>query len=579
MSAPERTDLWLPTAVTGDDFVGPYRLIREAGSGGMGVVYLAVDKDERPVAVKVLRDHIAYDADARARLRRELTTMRRVHDRYIADVVDADLEAERPYIVSEFVDGPQLDDYVSEVGPLGREGLVTLGRGLLSALEAIHSVGVVHRDLKPGNVLLEGHRPVVIDFGIAQLADETRLTMTGLFVGTPGYVSPETIYGDPATPATDWWSWAAVMAYASTGASPAGKGPIEVVLDRIRRGELRLDTVDADLRPLLQDCLAVRPEDRPGVREIRSRFDAYAAGGGTGPARVVAPIPLVTPTSQPTPSTEAPASRTPAPGPLAANDPAADSPATDGPPATAVLPQPTGHVFHPDRVEEPHDQRPAPDLRRNEQPQSVEQPARRARARSTAPPTKRTAGLPVFAFAVLLTAAAMSMPVASALLLFVLLTAARTIDGFIAGVRWRREIGSTARRASLVQTLGTPWTAVKAAVVSLGTLLLPGALAAGASYGAHALIPQHVGATGYLANISVGLGATVGLLVLWYGPGSRGTKASAHRSLRALAPTQQSVLALTAVLLIAAAAIALVVYRFPVLDWFPLPASPTRGLW
>ena len=563
MSAPDRTDLWLPTAVAGDEYVGPYRLIRKAGSGGMGVVYLAADQNERAVAVKVLREDIAHDPDARARLRRELTTMRRVRDRYIADVVDADLEAERPYIVSEFVDGPQLDDYVDEVGPLSRAGLVTLGRGLLSALDAIHSVGVVHRDLKPGNVLLEGHRPVVIDFGIAQLADETRLTMTGLFIGTPGYVSPETIYGDPATPATDWWSWAAVLAYAATGSCPAGKGPIEVVLDRIRRGDLRLDAVDADLRPLLQDCLAVRPEDRPRSAEIRNRFERYAAGGSTGPPRVLAPVP---PAAAAPPSPAAPA-------------PAAAGPAAVAPPKTAVLPRvderPAGA---PPAALPAGERRPAPAVRRADRSQTAPAPARRARAHTTAPPTRRTAGLPIFAFAALLTAAAMSMPVATGLLVMLLLTAARTIDGFVAGVRRRTDLGASHGRATLLQALGSPWAVLRTAVVSLLTLLLPAGLAAAVTIGTNRFLPAYLGSTGYTGNIAVGLGAVVALVVLWYGPGGDGSRAAVHRSLRVVAPTQQSVLALTAVLLIAAAAIALVVYRFPVLDWWPLPGPPTRGL-
>lgn len=586
MSAPDRTDLWLPTAVGSDEFVGPYRVIRKAGAGGMGVVYLAVDKDERPVAVKVLRDHVADRAEARARLRRELLTMRRVHDRYIADVVDADLEAERPYIVSEFVHGPQLDDYVDEVGPLSREGLVNLGRGLLSALDAIHAVGVVHRDLKPGNVLLEGHRPVVIDFGIAQLADETRLTMTGLFVGTPGYVAPETINGAPATSATDLWAWAAVLAYAATGSSPAGKGPVEVVLDRIRRGEMNLELVDADLRPLLQDCLAVRPVDRPDIAELRGRFDRYAAGGSTGPARVAATAQAPSARSAPAAmATPAPAA---SPTPSAASPaPATAAPATPGhtvsepaeAPATAVLPQASQRG----PAEAADQQRPAPALRRSDPPAADPPPAQQlrpssAQSRSPAPPARRPAGLPVLASTALLTAAAMSMPVAAGMLLLVLLATARTIEGFTAGVRWRQETGSSPARARLLQALATPWLTAKSLLASLGTLLVPGALAAGAAFGARELIPQYVGATGYTGNISVGLGALVALIVLWYGPGGRGTRGAVHRSLRIVAPSRQSVLALTAALLIAAAAIALVVYRFPVLDWWPLPTSPTRGL-
>lgn len=564
MSAPERTGLWLPTAVTGDEYVGPYRLIRKAGSGGMGVVHLAVDDHEHPVAVKVLRDHIAHDTQARARLRRELMTMRRVRDRHIADVVDADLDADRPYIVSEFVNGPQLDAYIDRSGPLTREALANLGSGLRSALDAIHAVGVVHRDLKPGNVLLDGDRPVVIDFGIAQLADETRLTMTGLFVGTPGYVSPETIHGDPATPATDWWSWAAVMAYAATGASPAGTGPVEVVLDRIRRGDLRLDTVDADLRPLLQDCLAVRPADRPQSDQIRSRFDRYAAGGSTGPARAAAPVP--------------PGSAAPIPQGAAA--PATPSVAAQAPSAaTAVLPRVDEPSDAAHRTGEPSaEQRPAPAVRRADGPHTAPGPARGTPARTTAPPTRRASGLPIFAFLALLTAAAMSMPVATGLLVVLLLTAARTIDGFLTGVQRRAHAGTSHRRAVLLQGLGSPWTILAMGVLSLATLALPAGLATGVAFGANQVLPAYLGPSGYTGNLAVGLGSVVALIALWYGPGGRGTRISVRRALRVLAPTAQSALALTAVLILAAAAIALVVYRFPVLDWWPLPGPPTRGL-
>lgn len=554
MTASDRADLWLPTAVAGDEYVGPYRIIRKAGSGGMGVVYLAADKDERPVAVKVLRENISDDVDARGRLRRELLTMRRVSDRYIADVLDADLDADRPYIVSEFVHGPQLDKYIGRVGPLGRDGLVTLGRGLASALHAIHSVDVVHRDLKPGNVLLEGHRPVVIDFGIAQLADESRLTHTGLFVGTPGYVAPETIRGEPATPATDWWAWAAVLAYAATGQAPAGTGQAEVVIDRIRRGELRLDGVDEDLQPLLQDCLAQRPQDRPHYDEIAQRFDAYARGGSTGPARV-----------RPTPIPQAVYADRPPHGA-----------GTPGRAATAVLPasDQRGAISSMGADPRTPQQPVAPPIG----PRQPSRPAQPAAARSSEKAPGRLISIPVLAFAALLTASAMSMPLASSMLLLGLLTAARAIDGFVTGRRWRQEIGMRPARATLMQALSTPWASLKAAVVSIGTLLIPGALAVATTYGAARLLPNYLPPDGYVGNLSVGLGAVVALLALWYGPGGTETRRTAHRALRTVAPTRQATLGLSAALLIAVAAIAVVVYRFPVLDWWPLPGPPTRGL-
>lgn len=555
MTASDHADLWLPTAVAGDEYVGPYRIIRRAGSGGMGVVYLAADKDERPVAVKVLHENISDDVNARGRLRRELLTMRRVSDRYIADVLDADLDTERPYIVSEFVHGPQLDHYIGQIGPLGRDGLVTLGRGLASALHAIHSVDVVHRDLKPGNVLLEGHRPVVIDFGIAQLADESRLTHTGLFVGTPGYVAPETIRGEPATPATDWWAWAAVLAYAATGKAPAGTGQAEVVIDRIRRGELRLEGVDADLRPLLEDCLTQRAHDRPRYDEIMQRFDVYARGGSTGPARV-RPMP-------PPEAIHAAVRTAPAAG-------AAERT------ATAVLPA-TNHQSPASAVAAglQASQRPAAQPSTPKPPSATAQPAT---ARSSAAVPRRLVSIPVMAFAALLVASAMSMPMASGMLLLGLLTTARTVDGFVAGRRWRQEVGMRPMRATLLQSLGTPWACLKAAVVSVGTLLIPGALAVATTYGAAELLPNYLPPAGYVGNLSVGLGAVVALLALWFGPGGTDTRRAVHRALRTVAPTRQSTLGLSAALLIAVAAIAVVVYRFPVLDWWPLPGPPTRGL-
>ena len=202
----------------------------------MGVVHLGLDPHGRAVAIKVLRAHIAYDPDARARLSREVATLSRVRHPLVAEVLDADVDGDQPYVVTRYVPGPTLDAEVRERGPMPAAHLVRLGRGLSSALEAIHAAGVVHRDLKPGNVLLLDGDPVVIDFGIAHVADDVRLTMTGLVMGTPGYLAPELVEGRPVTEATDWWGWAATLAFAASGRAPFGKGPLEAVLDRVRRG-------------------------------------------------------------------------------------------------------------------------------------------------------------------------------------------------------------------------------------------------------------------------------------------------------------------------------------------------------
>ena len=166
--------------------IGPYRVIEKIGEGGMGVVYLGTDSDKRRVAIKVLGSAVAGDPSARQRLAREVETMRRVRNRYVAEVIDADVDGPSPYIVTRYVPGRTLEDTVRQDGPLRGMALDSLAEGLAEALAAIHAAGVVHRDLKPGNVMLDRGQPVLIDFGIAHVQDATRLTKTGLVMGTPG---------------------------------------------------------------------------------------------------------------------------------------------------------------------------------------------------------------------------------------------------------------------------------------------------------------------------------------------------------------------------------------------------------
>ncbi len=262
--------------------LGRYTLGTRVGEGGMGVVYRgrvdgAPQDGSRDVAIKVLRPHIAHDPDARQRLSREVATLSRVNSPRIAAVLDADTEGPAPYIVTEFVPGPPLDQVVADRGPVTGDALVDLGRGLYEALTAIHQVGIVHRDLKPGNVLMVGSDPVVIDFGIAQVADDVRLTMTGLVMGTPGYLSPEVVEGGAVTEATDWWGWAATLAFAASGSPPFGRGPMSAVLDRVTRGRTQLEDVDARLRPLLEAALDPEPERRPHKDEVMRALELYAA--------------------------------------------------------------------------------------------------------------------------------------------------------------------------------------------------------------------------------------------------------------------------------------------------------------
>ena len=202
------------------DRLGPYRLLERLGEGGMGVVYLAADADHRKVAVKALRPAVAVDPNARRRLAREVETMRRVRSPYVAEVIDADVTCDPPYIVTRYVSGRTLEEVVGDGGPLTGQALARVASGLALAMAAVHAAGVVHRDLKPGNVMLARGEPVVIDFGIAQVPDSTRLTQTGMFMGTPGYLAPEVIEGKQSGAASDVHSWGATVAFAATGRPP-----------------------------------------------------------------------------------------------------------------------------------------------------------------------------------------------------------------------------------------------------------------------------------------------------------------------------------------------------------------------
>ncbi|GAB3984839.1 hypothetical protein GCM10029978_095700 [Actinoallomurus acanthiterrae] len=258
--------------------VGPYRLTATLGEGGMGVVHRAVDDAGREVALKVLRAEYAEDATFRRRLAREVDTMRRVRSPYVAEVLDADVAAERPYIVTRFIDGHPLDGVVRAAGPLSGGPLARVAVGLAEALTAVHGAGVVHRDLKPNNVMMVDGAPVVIDFGIAHATDATRLTQTGMVVGTPGYLGPEVIDGKPPGPAVDVYGWGATVAFAATGRAPFGGGSIESVLARILSGNPDLNGVPPSLEPLLRETLARDPEDRPLAAELVERVLALDLG-------------------------------------------------------------------------------------------------------------------------------------------------------------------------------------------------------------------------------------------------------------------------------------------------------------
>jgi Protein kinase domain len=256
------------------DRLGPYCLLERIGEGGMGVVYMARDANGQTVALKVLRSVAAEEPMARRRLAREVETMRRVRSPYVAAVVDADLAGGMPYIVTRYVPGRTLEEVVTEDGPLPPPALLRLAYGLADALTAVHAAGVVHRDLKPSNVMLLDELPVIIDFGIAQGPDATRLTMTGMFMGTPGYLAPEVIEGQPSSEASDIHAWGATVAFAATGRPPFGSGSYEAVFYKIVNGQADLIGVPKPLLPLVVAALARDPGLRPPAAQLSAQAAA-----------------------------------------------------------------------------------------------------------------------------------------------------------------------------------------------------------------------------------------------------------------------------------------------------------------
>ena len=202
--------------------------------------------------------------------------MRQVRSPYVAEVLDADLTCEPPYIVTQYVRGRTLDQLVNESGPLNGPALARLARGSSAALCAVHAAGVVHRDLKPGNIMLSEGEPVVIDFGIAHAADSSKITQTGMFMGTPGYLAPEVIEGKGATQASDVHSWGSTIAFAATGRPPFGTGTFEVIFYRIMNGSPDLEGCPAALVVLLTEALARDPLRRPSAEQLAARLGVLA---------------------------------------------------------------------------------------------------------------------------------------------------------------------------------------------------------------------------------------------------------------------------------------------------------------
>ena len=280
--------------------VGRYRLTARLGAGGMGVVYLGTARDGTLVAVKVLRPELTDDPEFRDRFGREVTNLTRVKGVCTVRVIEADTESARPFMVTEYVPGPSLFEYVARYGPPGPDMMYGLATGLAEALTAIHAAGVVHRDLKPSNVILGQDGPKVIDFGIAQALDATSVTRTGMMVGSAGFMAPEQVTGRAGQPA-DVFAWAVTLTYAASGEMPFGTGSSDAILYRILHTEPDTAAVPELLKPLVEAALVKDPLRRPRADELLARLTSRAQAGRDHEFNTQAVLAQVWPATEVTP--------------------------------------------------------------------------------------------------------------------------------------------------------------------------------------------------------------------------------------------------------------------------------------
>ena len=484
--------------------VGPYRVLTRIGEGGMGVVHLAEAPDGRRVALKVLRPHVVGDDEGRERLAREVASLRKVRSRHVAEIIDADPRGELAYIVTRYVPGDSLTELVKREGPVRGADLDHLADHLLAAIRDVHASGVLHRDVKPTNVVMEGRSPILIDFGLARLAEDPAMTATGILLGTPGYLAPELLMGEQATGAVDVHGWAATVVFAAQGVSPYGRGHTMAILDRTRRGELAVADVPAGLRPLLTAALSPDPLERPTTHEVATELERLR-----GDDRPTAALSVVAP----------PASTHPATTPLtavAAIAPVPHDPRLTEPPAHIARswpPPPSPTSMQPVKVMAPVGVGP--------RPEGPFQPPLSGWARG------RRATMLVLL--VLLVAAATRLaPYVTLLLVGVAAAAARATTRSRDALWRRRSVRGRTWSDGPRSVLGYPWHLLATVVGSL-TLVLVATLAVGVT------VLGVAGVLGVTTSAGLAFGGLILAWTVWWGPGSNRVRRSVLPVLTGLA--------------------------------------------
>lgn len=576
--------------------LGGYTVVGEVGSGAMGCVYRAEDGAGNAVALKVLHRHLD-DPAARDRLRREAAALQGLRHPAVARVLDAELDGPEAFIVTELVEGPTLEDEIDERGPLDPRDLFELADQLADALEAVHGTGVVHRDLTPSNVLIARSGPVLIDFGLAQGPGDVRATRTGFVMGTPGYLAPELLDGAEPGPDTDWWSWAAVLAFSGTGRAPFGVRPTELVLRRSRTGQADLTGLQPRAERALDAALRAVPAERWGPDEVAralqgesKAFVAAVTGGGvTGSAAAGSDGEETVVLA---PGTDTPTERT------APAQAAADGGSTRVMPQ-GLLPHPVSAAAGGAGVGVAAAQAAGPVRGRSVTGRAggaVSPGAPSAGpgggAERVVSPMSTTGYRGVLvATALAIVALAATQPGIAVALLVLLLIMSRLSGIAVDDFRGRRERRGANRADALVATLRSPWQLVRAVfgvlpavavgvsigviIVLLGLVLFAPGNVIVAPLGT--VEARSVGGTNdpVIDSLVLAVAMLVTVTVSWFGPASYRTRVGAGPLLRQIAPTGKRKALVVVLVLLVGALVTLPLYGGSVdVSWWPLDGRP-----
>lgn len=566
--------------------IGGYTVVAPLGQGGMGTVYRAVDGAGDAVALKLLHTQIGTDATARARLRREVSALQKLRHPGVAAILDAEADSTEAFLVTELIQGDNLEEHVRERGPLGAEDLLDLAEGLRDVLEAVHGAGVIHRDLKPSNVLVTDDGPVLIDFGIAQAADDSRMTSAGLVIGTPGYLAPELLDGDEPSAATDFWGWAAVLAFAATGRPPFGTRPLEAVLARARAGEVDVDGLGPLTASALRRALAPAVEERTSPDDVVAALTLVVAEGESladdtettafGPQDVVGTTVLGT--EPPTVAVAAGAGSAAAAG--------AGSVVSTAPPVNDGLTRPfdptagTDDEYEEDEDLEDDDEDGVDWIEEDLDLSEGEGPEGSGYVR---PPALRRWGT-LLAFAVLVGSAGAIYPGITLIAFLVIVIVIRTIGSTVESMHAHRErVG--VRRSDHARAVATgPWHLVRSLLGLVPSLLVAGSVVVillgvawwliGEGHWTIGGSPSGQEPQGRTATLLVAAILMIGVCIVWWGPLSRMTRVGARRVLAVVAPGRKGALVAIVVLLGVSAIFVTLILTGTDITWAPFP-EPT----